>query len=119
MRQALHLALFAQALLATPVFRGELIKQVLHFNDMRVVVTYVSTGGLVKLQARYGAHIDRRDNRQSGRHGVSILRKSRETGTPTCEIYLPNERRPREVADEATLILGHELLHCMHGDYHR
>jgi hypothetical protein len=32
--------------------------------------------------------------------------------------YLPNERPPREVDDKTTLSLGHELLHCMLGDYH-
>ena len=86
---------------------------------MRVVVNYVSTGDLVNLQHKYGASIDLREHRQDYRHGFSILRKSRETGALTCEIYLPNYKRPREVDDEATLILGHELLHCMHGDYHR
>ena len=42
-----------------------------------------------------------------------------ETGARTCEIYLPALQRPRDVDDEGTLTLGHELLHCMLGDYHR
>ena len=87
---------------------------------MRVIVTYVSVGELVKLQAKYGnAKIDRRDIRQDHRRGFSILKTNRETGARTCEIYLPNAQRPKEVDDEATLVLGHELLHCMLGDYHR
>jgi hypothetical protein len=74
----------------------------------------------VNLQAKYGnSKIDRRDIRQDHRKGFSILRANRETGARTCEIYLPNAQRPKEVDDEATLILGHELLHCMLGDYHR
>jgi len=36
----------------------------------------------------------------------------------TCEIYLPNAHRPLQIDDEGTLTLGHELLHCMLGEYH-
>jgi hypothetical protein len=119
MRPTLHLAILAQALCAGPVLGGELFKPTNDVNDMRVVVTYVSTGELVNLQHKYGANVDRRDIRQGYRHGFSILKTNRQTGARTCEIYLPNEKRPREVDDQATLSLGHELLHCMRGDYHR
>jgi hypothetical protein len=119
MRSNLHLAILALVLVAGPVQGAELVKPTIDFSDMRVVVRYVSTGELVNLQDKHGAHIDRRDVRQNYRHGLSILIKNRETGALTCEIYLSNQQRPREVDDEATLSLGHELLHCMHGDYHR
>jgi hypothetical protein len=112
-------ALSAYALLAQPVLADELIKPTLDIRDMRVAVSYVSTGELVVLQAKYGAHIDRREIRQDYRHGISILKTNRETGARTCEIYLPNQRRPFKVDDDGTLTLGHELLHCMLGDYHR
>jgi hypothetical protein len=111
---AVSLALFQR-----PVRAGEVMKPTLDVNDMRVVVTYVSTGELVNFQRKYGANVDLREIRQDYRHGFSILKTNRETGARTCEIYLPNDKRPREVDDEATLSLGHELLHCMRGDYHR
>jgi hypothetical protein len=104
---------------AAPTLGAELIKPTLGVNDMQVFVTYISTGELVKLQAKHGANIDRREIRQDYRHGFSSLKTNRETGARTCEIYLPNEKRPTKVDDEATLILGHELLHCMFGDNHR
>jgi len=107
------------ALLEGPVQGGEVLKPTLDVNDLRVVIAYVSTGQLVNLQRQYGAHIDLREIRQDYRHGFSILKTHRETGARTCEIYLPNDQRPREVDDERTLTLGHELLHCMRGDYHR
>jgi hypothetical protein len=107
------------ALLEGPVQGGEMTKPTLDINEMRLVVTYVSTGELVNLQREYGAHIDLREIRQDYRHGFSILKTNRETGARTCEIYLPNDQKPREVDDEGTLTLGHELLHCMRGDYHR
>ncbi|HWN40063.1 MAG TPA: hypothetical protein VNP02_16290 [Gammaproteobacteria bacterium] len=119
MGRILHLAMFASVLQAGPLFGGEIIKPSLDIKEMRVVVTYVSTGELVKLQGKYGANIDRRDIWQSHRHGFSILRTNRETGARTCEIYLPSTMRPVEVDDEGTLVLGHELLHCMLGNYHR
>ena len=88
-------------------------------RTMRVVVASGPTGELVNLQGKYGANIDRRDIGQDHRNGFSFLKTHRETGARTCEIYLPNSKRPREVDDESTLILGHELLHCMLGGYHR
>jgi hypothetical protein len=107
------------ALLEAPVQAGEVLKPTLDINDMRVVVAYVSTNELVNLQRKFGAHIDLREIRQDYRHGFSILKTNRETGARTCEIYLPNDQQPREVDDEGTLSLGHELLHCMRGNYHR
>jgi hypothetical protein len=109
MRQHRVAACAVTALFAEAVLGGELFKPTLDFNDMRVVVKYVSTGELVNQQKKNGARIDHREIRQSYRHGLSILRKS----------PLPKGKRPREVDDEVTLSLGHELLHCMSGDYHR
>jgi hypothetical protein len=86
---------------------------------MRLVVAYVSTHELVKLQQQHGIRLDPRELRQDHRHGFSILRTNRTTGARTCEIYVPSDKRPSKVDDEGTLILGHELLHCMLGDYHR
>jgi hypothetical protein len=99
--------------------QGEVVKPTLDVSDMRVVVKYVSVGELMNLQAKFGANVDIRDIRQNHRHGFSILKTNRETGARTCEIYLPDSKRPVEVDDESTLILGHELLHCMLGSYHR
>src|SRR5687767_12919533 len=105
------------ALLEVPVQAGEALKPTLDINDMRIVIAYVSTNELANLQSKYGGRIDLREIRQDYRHGFSILKTNRETGARTCEIYLPNDQRPREVDDEGTLTLGHELLHCMLGDY--
>ena len=115
----MSLGFVAAVLLMQPVWASEVIKPTLDVQDMRLVVSYVSTGELVQLQRKYGAHVDLRDVRQDHRHGFSILKTNRETGARTCEVYLPSEQRPDEVDDVGTLTLGHELLHCMLGDYHR
>jgi hypothetical protein len=81
------------------------------------VLAYVSARELTDLQRKYGARIDMRDIRQDHRHGFSILKTNRTTRARTCEIYLPDDQRPRQVDDDGTLILGHELMHCMFGEY--
>ena len=120
MNLTLHVAALTCIACTMPIFGGEPLKPTLEVNDMRVVITYVSTGELMKLQQRLGGGgVDMRDIRQTHHRGFTILRTNRETGARTCEIYLPNQQRPREVDDEGTLSLGHELLHCMYGNYHR
>jgi hypothetical protein len=120
MRSACLTTILAAALGATTAAIGQRLLPTLAVNDMRLVVQYVSAAELTSLQRRYGSPtIDRRDIRQSHRRGFSILKTNRETGARTCEIYLSAQQLPREVDDEGTLSLGHELLHCMFGDYHR
>jgi hypothetical protein len=113
------LAFVVVALLAQASWAKEVIKPTLDVQDLRLVVNYVSTGELVQLQRKYGKHIDLHDVAQNHRHGFSILKTNRETGARTCEVYLPTEQRPNSVDDAGTMTLGHELLHCMLGDYHR
>ncbi len=106
------------ALLTRPALGGNAIKPRLDFKDFRVVVNYLSPGEFSKLAAKHSGWIDMSDVRQASRLGFSILKKDA-TGAMTCEIYLSNDLRPHYVDDEGTLTLGHELLHCMLGDYHR
>jgi len=118
MRLSVRAAVVGLALGATPA-TGEHLKATIDVSDMRVVVPFVSAAELAALQRKYGANLDIRDVRQNHRRGFSILKTNTATGARTCEIYLPEDRRPREVDDEGTLSLGHEFLHCMYGSYHR
>ena len=113
------LALVPCVWLAHPLCANEVIKPSLDIQDMRLVVKYVSTGELLHLHRKFGRNVDLHYLRQDHRRGFSILKTNRETGARTCEVYLPNEQRPAKVDDDGTLTLGHELLHCMLGDYHR
>jgi hypothetical protein len=47
---------------------------------------------------------------------AASLCKRNEPGIADCVIYVP---RPKYVDDQATLSLGHEILHGTHGDFHR
>jgi hypothetical protein len=46
--------------------------------------------------------------------GFSVLRRTPD-GTLICTVYV---RKPRRVDDQNTLSLGHEVAHCLLGDYH-
>ena len=118
LRPTLRLAALACLTCAGAASGGELIKPTIELNDLRVVVTYLSTGELLILQRRYGHRVDLRNIRQSHYNGLTIVKRNLKTGAFTCEIYLPNENPPRLVDDKATLILGHEFLHCLLGEYH-
>jgi hypothetical protein len=48
---------------------------------------------------------------QSEALAFSVLRKNVETGTYTCDVYMPS--RPIRTWDKPTLSLGHELAHCL------
>jgi hypothetical protein len=113
------LALAAAVAWAHPLRAAEVIVPTLDVKDLRLIVSYVTMGELLQLQLKYGVDLNPRELRQDHRHGFSILKTNRETGARTCEIYLPNQHKPGKVDDSGTLTLGHELLHCMLGDYHR
>jgi hypothetical protein len=117
MRPSLHIAALACSICGGSASGTELIRPTNEISEMRVVVKRLSTIELVNLQRRYGVRVDLRDGRQ-GRHGFTIVKRNLETGAFTCEIYLPNDKRPRTVDDEATLSVGHEFLHCLLGEYH-
>jgi len=117
-RTTLYLAALTCSLCAGAASGGEPIKPTTELNDLRVVVTRLSTVELINLQRRYGVRVDLRDVRQSHRHGFTIVKRNLKTGAFTCEIYLPSDQRPRTVDDEATLTIGHEFLHCLLGEYH-
>lgn len=51
----------------------------------------------------------------AGALGASELRRNRETGEYVCYIFVV---RPVTVDDSKSATLGHELLHCLYGDYH-
>ena len=51
---------------------------------------------------------------------------SYEEGIQGQALYSPNDNKceiviykPQRVDDEATLTLGHELMHCLYGNYHK
>lgn len=115
-RLSLYASSLVSSLLAGAALSGEPVKPTTDINDLRVVVAHLSTVELANLQRRHGVRVDLRGIRRS--HGFTIVKRNLKTGALTCEIYLPSDKRPSTVDDEATLTVGHEFLHCLLGEYH-
>lgn len=72
-------------------------------TEFQLQVNYVSQAEMQEVARSYG-------DRTEGLEGYAVLQ-----GPPwRCTIYVPNpgvSRRDQE-------LIGHELLHCIYGDYH-
>ena len=94
------------------------IAPTIDIKSIRLEITWVNHAELVRIRNRYerSATSVREGALGESRkrvHGFSILRR-RDDGY-TCELYVV---RPEGVNDPATSTLGHELLHCLLGNYH-
>jgi hypothetical protein len=111
--------LLGLALLATPAY-SESVHATLEVTSVRVEVLWVhSASELARIRQQYrppagdirsrtgiGGGLDRT-------RGFSVLGKR--NGEQVCLLYL---FRPTSVDDDRTLALGHEVLHCLLGEYH-
>ncbi|HEX7080055.1 MAG TPA: hypothetical protein VF329_03480 [Gammaproteobacteria bacterium] len=82
----------------------------------RLEVTWVTTQReLAEARRRYGAEsFERSILRRGPEDGFAVL--LRVGGELVCRLYV---HRPAHVDDDATAMLGHELMHCLAGAYHR
>jgi hypothetical protein len=116
MRPALNLGLLALALSAGPA-HGEDVKPTIDFGEMKVEVTWVgSNADIEHARKRYGVEIESKGHRRVPQkpEGFAVL-----VGTDSglvCRLWI---LKPGNVDDERTTALGHELLHCLLGEYHR
>jgi hypothetical protein len=102
------------------VSAGEVIRPTFDFTDMRVEVHWMASSADIRLEAqKYRVDLPSATFGSSrlyaGRHeGFSILGKR--NGERVCLIFV---RKPEHVDDDRTTAVGHELLHCLLGAYHR
>lgn len=116
------LAIVALPLLTTaaPASGRDVIRPTLDFTDVRIEVHWMDSSAAIRLEARkYRVDLPRATFGSSrlyaGRHeGFSILGKR--NGERVCLIFV---RKPAHVDDDKTTAVGHELLHCLLGVYHR
>ena len=111
--------LLGLALLATPA-DSQPVRPTLEFTSVRVEVMWIhSASELARIRQQYerpagdirsragiGGGLDRT-------RGFSVLGKR--NGEQVCIVYI---YRPVRVDDDPTLALGHEVLHCLLGEYH-
>jgi hypothetical protein len=86
-----------------------------HFTAFRIEVTWAESSAELERYRRQHGH--KRKPGQAGRptrlNGFSVLGKR--DGELVCLIYAI---MPKQVNDDLTTALGHELLHCLAGTYH-
>jgi len=78
------------------------------------VVWVESPAEIEKIRQQYGVNTDLGRFRPQRAEGFSVL--VRADGALVCRIWVP---RPRNVDDDRTTALGHELAHCLLGNYHQ
>lgn len=94
----------------THIRASEIVKQTdIDLSSVHVSVVWVESQTELRDAARkLGVYV-----RSDALHGFSVLGKR--DGRDACIIYV---FRPRIVDDDRTLTLGHEMLHCLVGNYH-
>jgi hypothetical protein len=107
------------ALLAAPA-SSEPIRPTLDLTATRIEVTWVhSASELARLRQQFERPVgDSRSRAGIGGgldrlRGFSVLVKR--NGEQVCLVYV---YRPTTLDDDRTLALGHEMLHCLLGEYH-
>jgi hypothetical protein len=119
MRRASVMSYVALALIimltGAPVRAAEQIAATLDLATVRVEITWVaSLDEMNRLRRGYGQPPLGDPVFRSRLTAFSVLGKR--DGEWTCLLFVP---KPERVDDEHTLALGHEVAHCLLGDYHR
>lgn len=76
-------------------------------TQMTLNVVWSNPEQIAIVAAQYG-------DREADRLGYTVLRRS--GADATCDIYV---QRPTYLGQEVQELLGHELLHCIYGPWHR
>jgi hypothetical protein len=96
---------------------GEDIRPTIDFRAVKLEVTWVESNAEIEhARKRYGAEIEEEGHRRVPQkpEGFAVLVRS--DGAFVCRLWV---LQPGNVDDERTTALGHELLHCLVGAYHR
>ena len=107
------------ALLAAPAW-SDPIRPTLELTAVRIEVTWVhSASELAHIRRQYERPVGDSRSRAGIGVGVDQLRGfsvlGKRDGEDVCLVYI---YRPVILDDDRTRVLGHELLHCLLGEYH-
>jgi hypothetical protein len=116
MRPALRVAIVALAFFAGPA-HGEDVEPSIELGEMKLEVTWVrSNAEIERARKRYGAEIEEQGHRRVPQKPEGFAVLVDRDGELVCRLWV---LKPENVDDERTTALGHELLHCLAGEYHR
>jgi hypothetical protein len=96
---------------------GEDVRPTVDFSEMKMEVTWVRSNAEIEhARKRYGAEIQEQGHRRVPQKPEGFAVLVRGDGGLVCRLWV---LKPENVDDERTTALGHELLHCLVGEYHR
>ena len=96
---------------------GEGIQPTIDSRAIRLEVTWAkSNAEIERARERYGAEIAEEGHRRVPQKPEGFAALVRSDGGLVCRLWV---LKPGDVDDERTTALGHELLHCLVGAYHR
>lgn len=111
--------LVALAFLAAPAW-SDPIRPTLELTAVRIEVTWVhSASELARIRRQYERPVSYSRSRAGIGGGLDRLRGfsvlGKRNGEHVCLVYI---YRPAILHDDRTRMLGHEMLHCLLGEYH-
>lgn len=116
MTPTLHLSVLALALSAGAA-HSEDVKPTVDFGEMKLEITWVRSNAEIEhARKRYGAEIEETGHRRVPQKPEGFAVLVRADGKLVCRLWI---LKPENVDDERTTAVGHELLHCLLGEYHR
>jgi len=95
---------------------GTGIVPTIDFSAMKLEIAWARTNAEIEeIRERYGAKIEQEGHRriQQIPEGFAVL--VRRGSELVCRLWI---LKPKNVDDQRTTALGHELLHCLLGNYH-
>jgi hypothetical protein len=108
------IAVLALVALAASVQR---IVPTIDFSAMKLEITWVRTNAQIEeAREEYGAEIEQEGHLRVPQKAEGFAVLVRRDGDLVCRLWA---LKPENVDDQRTTALGHELLHCVLGDYHR
>jgi hypothetical protein len=116
MTPTLHVAVFALALFARPAHAEDVVPTI-DFGVLKLEVTWVRSNAEIEgARKRHGAELEQQGHRRVPQKPEGFAVLVGRNGELVCRLWV---LKPENVDDERTTALGHELLHCLLGQYHR
>lgn len=111
----MRIALLLLLLLSRGAFAAGTVSPTLNLEAVKIEVTWVeSRADMIRLRREHGQPPLEDPVFRSRLTGFSILGKR--DGEYVCLLFV---QKPERVDDDRTTALGHEIAHCLLGDYHR
>jgi hypothetical protein len=103
--------LFISTVVAACAAHADEVKPTTDANGIKLTVVWGTRSGTAEACAKLGAWGGAVPRNKALTIGCNAMNRT----TNTCTVYAV---RPHDVDDAATILLGHEVAHCLMGAYH-